>query len=137
MIRFTSMTPVGGKVIPTVPKKPDDGDCTQRPLGGLVTPPKSPKTPTIIPNRPLGGLVAPRPMPLPNSPRPNNRPLGGLITPKPQKPDSESGGIVIPGITKDDSTTKKILKAAAYAIGLITVLTVGTKCAKKFFAKKP
>ena len=122
MITFTS-TPVGGKIVPQIPRKPEE-NVPQRPLGGLITnpnpTPKSPRTP-----QPLGGLVMP-----PKTPGNDEfvpRPLGGLIAP-PKTPKREDLPPVRPKETPSPEAsdkkgkiakTLKFLGAAAIATAIV------------------
>ncbi len=139
MINFTS-TPLGGKIIPQTPKKPDNDTYPQRPLGGLITNPNPKKTP--LNPQPLGGLITPNPTRFPKNPK-MPQPIGGLVSPKPPKrpemPDvilfpSKEPSVDTPESNKK-STIGKILKFAAVACLITALYRKGPDLINKIFKK--
>ena len=129
MISFTSITPVGGKISPRLPRIPDDEDYTQRPLGGLITPPKEPRRRNPNPSRPIGGLITPPRTPKHPGKYPT-RPIGGLVTPKPERHE-------LPDIFYPDRKSEKaekrnnVLRAVVYTAGLALAVALGAKYSDK------
>ncbi len=80
--------PLAGLISPKKPLPPLP--TITPPIGGLISPPKSPKIPFPVVPTPIGGLIAPPPskpnIPLPTIPTP----VGGLITPPPKPLDPKS-----------------------------------------------
>lgn len=135
MITFTS-TPVGGKIVPQIPRKPEE-NVPQRPLGGLITNPNPlPKSPQ---QQPLGGLIMPKPPKAPEGDEFVPRPLGGLIappkTPKredlpPMRPKEKEA----PSDSKKDKLRKILSFAGAFALATLAV-TQGPKLVSKIMSK--